>query len=102
FQLHARDAVRTTRAEGRVSAELGAPWIIVPAYQAASTLGTVLARIGTALHAVGARVLVVDDGSTDATAEVARRGGAEVLRNDRNLGYARTQKRGWRHALERG
>jgi glycosyltransferase involved in cell wall biosynthesis len=32
-------------------------------------------------------VLVCDDGSTDMTADIARRVGAEVVRHDRNLGY---------------
>jgi glycosyltransferase involved in cell wall biosynthesis len=85
-----------------VSGEPGVPWIVIPAYQAAATLGDVLARIPAALRDRGARVLAVDDGSTDDTAEVAQRGGAELLRNPQNLGYARTQKRGFRHALDRG
>lgn len=80
----------------------GLPWIVVPAYQAALTLGGVLARIPASLLASGARVLVVDDGSADETGEVARRWGAEVLRNEPNRGYARTQKRAFRHALDHG
>jgi len=32
-------------------------------------------------------VLVCDDGSTDSTAEIAERMGADVIRHDRNLGY---------------
>lgn len=78
------------------------PWIVIPAYQAAQTLGDVLARIPPTLVSGGARVTVVDDGSADDTGEVARRAGVEVLRNERNLGYARTQKRGFRHALAGG
>ena len=80
----------------------GAAWIIIPAYQAAATRGGVLARIPAQLVEQGGHVLVVNDGSTDDTAEVARRGGADVLCNERNLGYARTQKRAFRHALEHG
>ena len=85
-----------------MTGEPGAVWIVIPAYQAATTLGSVLARIPASLHGRGARVLVVDDGSADDTAAVAQRGGAEVLRNSVNLGYARTQKRAFRHALEHG
>jgi glycosyltransferase involved in cell wall biosynthesis len=77
-------------------------WIVVPAYQAAATLGAVLERIPADLAADGARVLVIDDGSADETSAVARRAGATVLRNEQNLGYARTQKRAFRHALEHG
>jgi glycosyltransferase involved in cell wall biosynthesis len=50
---------------------------LVPAYQAAAHLGEVL----TGLQALPEppHVLVVDDGSRDATAEVARQFGAEVI-----------------------
>jgi glycosyltransferase involved in cell wall biosynthesis len=75
-------------------------WIVIPAYQAAATIAGVLARVPAGMLARGARILVVDDGSRDDTAAVARRAGAEVLRNERNLGYARTQKRAMRHALD--
>ena len=79
-----------------------APWIVVPAYQAAATLGSVLDRIPRTLVDGGARILVVDDGSHDETSAVARSHDAEVLRNDRNLGYGATQKRGISHAQGRG
>jgi len=85
-----------------VTGEQSALWIVIPAYQAATTLGGVLARIPAPLVDQGARVLVVDDGSSDDTGDVARRAGVEVLRNERNLGYARTQKRAFRHALDHG
>jgi glycosyltransferase involved in cell wall biosynthesis len=81
--------------------DAGRPWIVVPAYQAGRTLGGVLARIPAPLRE-RARLLVIDDGSADDTGEVARRGGAEVLRNQPNRGYARTQKRAFRHALDHG
>lgn len=47
----------------------------IPAYQAGPSVGAVVA--GTLAHLPD--VLVVDDGSTDATAEEARRAGARVL-----------------------
>jgi len=37
-------------------------------------------------------VLVCDDGSTDSTAEIAERMGADVIRHDRNLGYGAALK----------
>jgi glycosyltransferase involved in cell wall biosynthesis len=61
---------------------------LIPAYQAAAHLGDVLMR----LQALGAvrELLVVDDGSRDATPEVARQHGARVVSfaGNRGKGYA--------------
>lgn len=55
---------------------------VIPAYQAAPSIGAVVR--GTLEHLPD--VLVVDDGSTDGTAEVARQAGARVISHPRNLG----------------
>lgn len=57
---------------------------IVPAHNEESTV----ADVARALIQSGAfgRVIVVDDGSTDKTAEQAKLGGAEVVRLERNIG----------------
>lgn len=49
-------------------------WVVIPAKNEQASIGHVLAD----LPAVG-QVIVVDNGSTDATAEVARQGGATVV-----------------------
>jgi len=56
--------------------------ILIPAYNCADTIAAVVS--GARLHV--ARVLVVDDGSRDATAERAAAAGAEVLRQPANGG----------------
>ena len=57
---------------------------LIPAYQAAAHLGEVLLRLAALDPAPD--VLVVDDGSRDATAEVARQGGARVISFAANRG----------------
>jgi glycosyltransferase involved in cell wall biosynthesis len=47
-------------------------------------------------------VLVIDDGSHDGTAVLARAAGAEVLRNDCPKGKGAALRIGWRHLRERG
>lgn len=61
---------------------------LVPAYQAAAKLGEVLLRLQALARPPV--VLVVDDGSRDATAEVARQHGARVLSfaGNRGKGHA--------------
>jgi glycosyltransferase involved in cell wall biosynthesis len=66
---------------------------LVPAYEAASTVGDVVG--GT--RAIVPDVVVVDDGSTDATGDVARAAGAVVLRQAPNAGKGAALVRGFRH-----
>ncbi|NWG91848.1 MAG: glycosyltransferase family 2 protein [Parvularculaceae bacterium] len=82
-------------------------FIVIPAYQAALTLESVFQRIPQAIYDKGARIVVVNDGSSDATGEVARaaarqRPNVEVIDHDRNRGYAQAQKTGFTHALAQG
>jgi glycosyltransferase involved in cell wall biosynthesis len=73
---------------------------IVPAYNE----GASIARVVAELHreAPGFDVLVVDDGSTDATAEHARAAGALVLRHPFNLGIGGAMQSGYCFAAENG
>ncbi|MCP4871579.1 MAG: glycosyltransferase family 2 protein [Proteobacteria bacterium] len=47
-------------------------------------------------------VLVVDDGSSDGTADEADAAGADVLRHPYNLGYGAALQTGYKYALEQG
>ncbi len=72
-----------------------APIAIVPAYQAAATVGEVVRGILASLP----RVLVVDDGSSDDTAAEAERAGASVLRLPENRGKGGAVRAGLARAL---
>jgi glycosyltransferase involved in cell wall biosynthesis len=71
---------------------------VIPCFNEAAHIGTVVAGVRRHLS----RVLVVDDGSTDATAEMARGAGAEVLRRSVNGGKGAALRAGWQQACERG
>src|SRR4051812_38018588 len=73
---------------------------VVPAYNEEGTI----ARVVTSIHeqAPGFDVVVIDDGSTDATADEAERVGAKVVRHPFNLGIGGAVQSGFTYALEHG
>jgi glycosyltransferase involved in cell wall biosynthesis len=74
--------------------------VFIPAWNEEENLPAVLDALRERLP--GVDVLVVDDGSTDATAEVSRAHGAEVLSLGTNRGLAVGIAAGYRWALEHG
>lgn len=72
--------------------------IALPAFQAAATIVDVVERS----LAVLPTVLVVDDGSQDETAELARQAGAEVLRLPENLGKGNALRTAFAHLFDAG
>ena len=69
---------------------------VIPAYNEQIALGSVLLLIRQYVN----HVIVVDDGSTDRTAEVAQNAGAEVIRLEENMGKAYALLLGLRRARE--
>ncbi len=77
--------------------------VCLPALDEAVTIGDVIRRIPKTIEGVGeVSVLVVDDGSTDATGDEARRAGAEVTRHEQNRGVGAAFTTALRHAVETG
>ena len=74
--------------------------VFIPAWNEEQSLPAVLGELRRGLPV--ADVLVVDDGSTDRTAEVARAHGAEVLSLGGNRGLRIGIAAGYRHALDHG
>ncbi|HEX6699515.1 MAG TPA: glycosyltransferase family 2 protein [Gaiellaceae bacterium] len=74
--------------------------VFIPAWNEEQSLPAVLDEVRQELPAVD--VLVVDDGSTDSTAEVARDRGAEVLSFGENRGLKAAIAAGYRRALDGG
>lgn len=73
---------------------------IVPAHNEAEAIAATIAAIGR--WAPDFDVLVIDDGSTDLTAERARATGAAVLRLPFNLGIGGAMQSGYIYAREHG
>jgi glycosyltransferase involved in cell wall biosynthesis len=74
--------------------------VFIPAWNEEKSLPAVLDELHATLPE--ADVLVIDDGSTDATADVARAGGATVVSFGENRGLRAGIAAGYREASERG
>lgn len=71
--------------------------IIVPAFNEARSIEGVVAKLKT-LVGHDFEIIVVDDGSTDATGEIARKAGAKLVRHPYNKGNGAAVKSGIRAA----
>jgi len=70
---------------------------VIPAYQGEKHIGDIVRRTRARLD----HVLVIDDGSTDQTAQRAREAGAEVIIHNENRGKGEAIKTGLGHWLDR-
>jgi glycosyltransferase involved in cell wall biosynthesis len=71
---------------------------VIPCFNESATI----AAVALAVRRQAARVLVVDDGSTDGTAEAARLAGAIVVRHESNRGKGAALRTGLSRALNDG
>ena len=73
-------------------------WVVIAAFNEAGVIGRVIADV----RRRGYSVVVVDDGSADATASVAGQAGAVVIRHPVNLGQGAALQTGIEFALAEG
>jgi glycosyltransferase involved in cell wall biosynthesis len=72
--------------------------IVMPAFNVAHVLAKTVAEIPSGSYD---EILIVDDGSSDATSEIGRKLGATVIVHPQNRGYGGAQKTGYKEALKR-
>lgn len=76
--------------------------VIIPCLNEEKTIKRVIQNIPKSIPGVGGReIVVIDDGSTDKTAEIALSTGAEVFSHPKNLGVGAAFKKGIELALEK-
>jgi glycosyltransferase involved in cell wall biosynthesis len=70
--------------------------IVIPAFNEEQGVGPVIGELRSVLsnHGINAEILVIDDGSSDQTAQAAARAGARVFRHRSNRGYGAALKSG--------
>jgi glycosyltransferase involved in cell wall biosynthesis len=76
--------------------------IVIAAYNEADNIGAVLDEVPAEISDVPVSLLVIDDGSTDATTDVAKRHGAHVCTLSANRGHGVALRLGYRIAREGG
>jgi glycosyltransferase involved in cell wall biosynthesis len=75
--------------------------VIIPAFNEGETIGEVIDRIPRDITGIiRTDILVINDGSTDDTAAIARKKGAEVIDNYNNMGVGFSFGRGLQYAVE--
>jgi glycosyltransferase involved in cell wall biosynthesis len=71
--------------------------VVIPAYNEAAAISQVVSELARA--APWQEIIVVDDGSTDGTGDIARAAGARVIRHPYNKGNGASVKSGIREAI---
>lgn len=72
--------------------------VVIPCFNEAKSIAELVTRVRRHIRTV----IVVDDGSTDSTADIAEVSGATVLRLEVNCGKGAALRMGWKHASDSG
>jgi glycosyltransferase involved in cell wall biosynthesis len=83
-----------------MTSELARTLVVMPALNEEASVAAVVREVHAKVP--GADCLVVDDGSTDRTAEVARAAGAQVAKLPFNVGVGGAMRLGFSYAIEHG
>jgi glycosyltransferase involved in cell wall biosynthesis len=70
---------------------------IIPCYNEAATIGSIVLKVKNHVD----KVLVIDDGSIDDTAKIAKSAGAQVISHKKNYGKSTAIKNGFKYALDK-
>lgn len=76
--------------------------MVIAALNEAPTVAAVIGDAPREICGLGVETILIDDGSTDDTAELAKAAGALVCRLDRNVGQGWALRLGYQLAVERG
>ena len=69
--------------------------VVIPAFNESETINSVISD----LLSLSFNILVIDNGSTDGTGEIASNLGVEVITNTNNSGYESSINQGFKFAL---
>lgn len=72
--------------------------VIIPTYNESKTIAGLIKQV----LSLGFKVIVIDDGSSDSTADIAQTSGVTVLRNLKNLGKGAALVKGYNFAVAQG
>jgi hypothetical protein len=92
--------ITTDTPNKRGTSEADRTVLIIPAYNEEGAIGALLDEVSQ--HVPGMEVIVINDGSTDGTASIARAKGVKVLDLPCNLGVGGAVQTGFRHAFDQG
>ena len=77
--------------------------IMIPAFNEEDKIAEVISKILRSIPGIGKiEILVINDGSTDTTSDIAKNMGVGVINNYKNMGLGFSFRRGLNHAVENG